>query len=77
MGWAAACGVRVRLLFGVVLGLAASGLAERPLVSISALGLEKKHAIVRPEVTHYLAPGVRSLLPYSIAAASVCCNCWD
>lgn len=33
--------------------------AERPAVSIEKLGLQNRHTIVRPEVTHYLAPGVR------------------
>eukprot|EP01043_Picozoa_sp_COSAG02_P053884 COSAG02_NODE_6017_length_3873_cov_5.501007_3_plen_167_part_00 len=43
----------------VVLLVHQGALAERPAISIEKLGLQNRHTIVRPEVTHYLAPGVR------------------
>lgn len=44
----------------VVLLVRQQAVAERPTISIEKLGLQNRHTIVRPEVTHYLAPGVRA-----------------
>ena len=37
---------------GVLVALVEYGRAERPPVSIESLGLEHRHTVVRPEVTH-------------------------
>ena len=55
---------------GLIIGLCQPALSERPPLSIANLGLNNRHAVVSPAVTHYVAPGVRRRPPSAAAAAA-------
>lgn len=55
---------------GLIIGLCQPALSERPPLSIANLGLNNRHAVVSPAVTHYVALGVRRRPPSAAAAAA-------